>query len=1279
MKNLAKLFLVAVALHAYACTTDTTEDVGIGLNNGQVTEFAVSLEESRTQLGEKAGEIYPLYWSEGDKISVNGVESSALTANQAGSAVTSFTIAGALKAPYCIAYPAAPAGQVLYAEKQMHTSNTTFASGVSTMYAYSEALAAQMTHLTGVLKIGVTGSAKLTLAQISTIDRKPIAGAFDFDFASGEATATEASKEIIEYSFGEGVTLSSEPTYLHIAVPAGVYTELYVTLYDTEGGVMYATVKSDSEKPLVAGKVREFSNAISYAATDKVFVVKDAASLKAFAAQAATLDKDVLFVADVDLTGEAWSSIEGYNGTVRGNGYSIKGLTAPLFGSTSATIRGLHLKGVNIVETENPNIGAFARNIQASELTSPVVEHCSASGKITINCTEFIPEADSHISISAGGLVGYVKGVSFYNCENNVALDVKQSAKSGNTVANAACIGGISGFTYTQKYITKQDTVIVLSNCINCKNNANIKVTEKSFDGTPSVEGSGTFSPVAVWVGGVLGSNFSSAGQPNTGSVASNLVNNGTIEVSDTYSADCFIAGIIGNSYVSERDNWVNNGKISLSNTYGSRIFVAGLAGCTQSHLLTNSHNYGEIEVKEVITRNANIGGVIALAKGGLSDCQNSGVLNIDCDIPTRSAVYAAYKEYAVGGVVGITAGSSIEILRCKNNAKGAINITGELFNGNPSDGYHGIGGVVGVLKSIITEAKNEAPINVAVNTTYYKDDTTDNAAKAGLYIGGAAGSIFVENYNKNSLNNDGDITVAGGTYSGPLYVGGLIGFTNFRVGGANGAPVKNTGDITICTSGNTLESKSTTRVAGCIAYSGHYVVDLVNTGTININDGAKFSGAQCLVGGIVAAPSQTKDRNITRNENQGNINIAGEHIGRLVAGGIAAEVRTPFLLDSTNSGTITLKSTLKATSGTSGCVGGICGLLASSTTGGARRLVNSGDIVVEKGATFTAETRFGGIIGLADSGDIYDHKSTGDITVSGTFSNRLCVGGALGYCNTCTVSSANIGCHNEGKITITSDATSTQLTLGGVVGVTKGAIRNSSNKGDIEIASSHNAMVRVGGIIGWVNAGGVNTVSNSGNITVKSTAKFTTSPVQLAGGIGINEKTTTKLINTGTITIENGAELITDAMIAGGVADARDNSSTVINTGDVVLMHDIPDGNTYYVGGAFGKMPGKSIKDIQCYATITKGNCANFGFISATPRDATHKIVGGGIGGKFIKEWDDSDGEIVAKTTSITDSNYSNYIYGGSTDWTGVEDYDGCVYLKSKPEVTVPWPNPGE
>ena len=274
MKNLTKIFLIVAALMAFSCATDATDDLGVQVGNGEGhTEFVLSLEESRTQLGEKAGELYPLFWSEGDKISVNGVESAEATIGGNG-AVATFAVPGVLSAPYCITYPAAPANQVVFAAQQTHVSNTTFASGVSTMYAYSEEGAGvAMQHLTGVLKIGVVGSEKLVLAQVSNVNRAPIAGAFAFDFEKGEATATELSKEVIEYSFGEGVQLSSEPTYLHVAVPAGVYGELYVTLYDEQGGVMYATVKSDKNKPLKAGNVREFSNNVVYTPSESLFVI----------------------------------------------------------------------------------------------------------------------------------------------------------------------------------------------------------------------------------------------------------------------------------------------------------------------------------------------------------------------------------------------------------------------------------------------------------------------------------------------------------------------------------------------------------------------------------------------------------------------------------------------------------------------------------------------------------------------------------------------------------------------------------------------------------------------------------------------------------------------------------------------------------------------------------------------------------------------------------------------------------------------------------------------
>ena len=65
MNKFTKLLVVATALFAYSCAVDSTADLSVSTDNGKTTEFTLSLEDSRTQLGEKVGDLYPLYWSEG--------------------------------------------------------------------------------------------------------------------------------------------------------------------------------------------------------------------------------------------------------------------------------------------------------------------------------------------------------------------------------------------------------------------------------------------------------------------------------------------------------------------------------------------------------------------------------------------------------------------------------------------------------------------------------------------------------------------------------------------------------------------------------------------------------------------------------------------------------------------------------------------------------------------------------------------------------------------------------------------------------------------------------------------------------------------------------------------------------------------------------------------------------------------------------------------------------------------------------------------------------------
>ena len=129
MKNLTKLFVaVAVLVAGFACTTDATTDLGVAV--GGQTTLTVSLEESRTQLGEKVDGVYPLYWSANDQISVNGVASNLLSQDEAGAASTTFTFATTLAHPYSVVYPAALANEAFFFVTNIISRSNAFSGSV---------------------------------------------------------------------------------------------------------------------------------------------------------------------------------------------------------------------------------------------------------------------------------------------------------------------------------------------------------------------------------------------------------------------------------------------------------------------------------------------------------------------------------------------------------------------------------------------------------------------------------------------------------------------------------------------------------------------------------------------------------------------------------------------------------------------------------------------------------------------------------------------------------------------------------------------------------------------------------------------------------------------------------------------------------------------------------------------------------------------------------------------------------------------------------------------
>ena len=181
MKQLSKILLAVVALVAYSCATDATEDLGVQVDNGIQTSLTISLEGTKTHIGEKSGDSYPLYWSEGDKIAVNGVASEALAAEADGQVSAVFEFKSELTYPYNIVYPTPVtkldvdlggvrtdnSQKVSFLAEQPYKAGS-FAEGSAPLYGQvTEAgEAINLHHLAGVLRLAPKGEG-VTLTSIS--------------------------------------------------------------------------------------------------------------------------------------------------------------------------------------------------------------------------------------------------------------------------------------------------------------------------------------------------------------------------------------------------------------------------------------------------------------------------------------------------------------------------------------------------------------------------------------------------------------------------------------------------------------------------------------------------------------------------------------------------------------------------------------------------------------------------------------------------------------------------------------------------------------------------------------------------------------------------------------------------------------------------------------------------------------------------------------------------------------------------------------------------------
>lgn len=504
---------------------------------------------TKTVLGEKDGDSYRVYWSEGDRIAVNGKRSEPL--HTAGDKVETadFSVSG-VSAPFAVVYPSwicadmtADAAEIDLQSIQKWTPNS-FSDGAAVLYGWSSDSSVSLKNLCGVIRVSVDfGSFDIDRIQLTSLGT-PISGKFSLDLKTGELTPVNGSNDV-EISIPsegfrndsgvedtsdsgaasvEGSADGDAATELNFCVPAGVYSEGFnLTITEKYGRKMVIELRENVD--VASGVIADWGS-FKFVPSGSL-IITDPESWNSFAAAVNTGDYsewkneetgEVAVAANI-ITGGDLDQINNWDGVFNGGGYVItrNSISKPLFKTIAAgaTVKNLKTGGLrtsiganssatlaatNLGTIENcENLAALTANVDA------VVHFCSlveANGGVMRGCVNSA-DFDIVLSYSAdreflGGGIAFRPDVTtdgktmlgiFEDCRNIGNISIRKIATANSGLTKCA-VGGI----LASAYAGNGESFVVLKNCTN---EGNITLWENGFAQT-GAQGSQA-------VGGIVG------------------------------------------------------------------------------------------------------------------------------------------------------------------------------------------------------------------------------------------------------------------------------------------------------------------------------------------------------------------------------------------------------------------------------------------------------------------------------------------------------------------------------------------------------------------------------------------------------------------------------------------------------------------------------------------------------------------------------------------------------------------------------------------------------
>lgn len=213
--------------------------------DGMVIGASIGDSETKTYIESAGSEgLYNVLWKSGEKISVNGTLSSALSETYNGRQDSEFTVSGTLSSPFKVLYPGTTSSNVIVLPATQTYNAGTYDPAAAAAWGNANKVATgryytKLTNFCGILRFALNGSATITKIELQSLGSEKLYGSFTMATDSEGFTGAWSGGTSGKLTYNVNKTLSGSDTYFFVAIPAQTYASgLEALVYQTDGAYM---------------------------------------------------------------------------------------------------------------------------------------------------------------------------------------------------------------------------------------------------------------------------------------------------------------------------------------------------------------------------------------------------------------------------------------------------------------------------------------------------------------------------------------------------------------------------------------------------------------------------------------------------------------------------------------------------------------------------------------------------------------------------------------------------------------------------------------------------------------------------------------------------------------------------------------------------------------------------------------------------------------------------------------------------------------------------------